>query len=221
MMKSELKRVLRAVLRFSVAAYAILGIGLAPVWANPTLAITEFSDTTLTVTLDGVSYGTVTNVGPDHWEWRSNLFGNEISFNANAGTYGFYNLHVGGYWAEPSDSTKANFVGLSGFDWNGGQFGEVNMGLVIYSDVDLGPLKGPDSQPISPNADGSAGFWDFNGKFNSNLLFGPYDVVFSDKGDAARVPEGSSTAALLAVAGAVLSAAIGLGRFKRREFCKL
>lgn len=199
-MKRELTRAMRAVFSFSIPAMAVAAVLLAPARANPTLLITELSDTHLTVTLDGLAYGTVSNVGPDHWEWRSNLFGNAISFDANDGTYGFYHLIVGGYWAEPSDPTKANFVGLGTFDWNGSPDGEVNIGLVIYSGVSFGSLLGLDSKPISPNADGTVGFWNFNGKLNGNPVLGPFDVIYSDRNDAARVPEGASTIALLGLA---------------------
>lgn len=202
-MKRDLTRAIRAVLSFSIPAMAIAAILVLPASANPVLQITELSGTELTVTLDGVSFGTVTNIGPDHWEWRSGLWGNVqgASGDANDVEMAFYKNLLGGIWAEPGDSAKVNFVG---FAWGATDGLLSDIGLDIYSDVNLSDTldihgKGgvPDSKVGITNYYGA--IWNVAG------LFGPCDVFFSDKVDAAKVPDSSPTFVLLAIAAVVIA----------------
>ena len=134
-MKRVLSGIFAAFLRSSIPATAIAALLLlsAQARANPALQITELSDTDLTVTLDGVAFGTVTNIAPDQWEWRSNIWGDAQSFNSGAA--GWNNTTLGVFWTEPSDATKANFVGFQAFDFNPYRSPSWNLGFIIDSDV--------------------------------------------------------------------------------------
>src|ERR1035437_905306 len=197
-MKRLLSQLSAVTIRLLIPTTAISALLLltATAHANPQLQITELSDSELTVTLDGVAAGTVTQVAPDQWEWRSNVWGNAESFS---GTGGWYNTTLGVFWSEPSDATKANFVGFQSFDFNPYLSPSWNLGLIIYSDVaDFRntSIFGTPNPSVSDGELGMSAFTEYS-DYLGPIGFGPVDVYFSDLRDNAKVPDGSSTLALL------------------------
>ncbi len=175
------------------ALFALVPVAVLAQTQNPKLLFTEQSDTSLTATVNGSSFGTVTNVSPDHWEWRSGVIGDLI------GTTG-----ING-WAEPGDPLAVNFMQATFFDQSSNA-GSGDMGFDIYSDV---PISFPN--PSGPG-NGAYGFT-FTGDSNSNLVLGPIDVYYSDLGDSvAKAPDNASTFVLLSLSCAALA---GFIRFRR------
>ena len=171
----------------SIASPAALGVlfalastGIRAQPANSQLIFTELSDTSLTATVNGNPFGTVTNVSPDLWEWRSGAFGNVIHGPSLTA------------WAEPNSESGLNLISPAFYDANQNALG--NMGLQIQSDFALSV-----DQIL---ANGSFGFT-FSGDLVTNnpdsttVEVGPLDVYFTDLGDTARAPDGGSTLALL------------------------
>ncbi len=185
----------RSSVYYLVAAFlALAPIALHAQTPNPILLFTEQSDTSLTATLNGNPFGTVTNTGTDQWDWRSGVFGDLTTFQ-NANTP---------YWAEPGPETGVNDLISAGFDFNSAT-GLSNLGFVINSDL---PSNG--ISLVNPN--GGYGFT-MEGSANGQLVLGPVDVYFSDLGDGgAKTPDGASTLALL---GLSLAALAGVSRLRR------
>lgn len=169
-------------------------------FANPKLLLTELSSTVLTATLDGVPYGTVNNVGPDRWEWRSGVF---CQIGGESSTVSDFGL-----WNEPGNESGFNHLGLNSFDYNP-VTGLSDIGLDIISDTSDFFGTG--------HADGAYGFtisgYDFPPSGGlAFLVFGPVDVYFSDQADTlGTVPDSTSTLGLLLLSAALL---FGAARFR-------
>src|SRR4051794_5903842 len=96
-------------------AHALAGLlfALAPMSVqaqvpHSRLEFIEFSDMLLTATIDGSPVGTVNNVGPDHWEWRSGIFAWSIVPVVPAGRSTL--------WEEPSGETGVNSLSPNFFE---------------------------------------------------------------------------------------------------------
>ena len=148
------------------------------------LSLTEVSDTQL-----GASFGTVENVGPDHWRW---------SFPIASTPNTLYTLMGSGYWAEPDSSTSVNRV-IMGLAQN-------ELSAEIYSDMEVG-----DPSAFGAVPDGTLGQellmigLDGGGSFFLS-------VYFTD--GANELPDTGSSGLLLL--GAVLSVAALSSRGARR-----
>ncbi len=175
------------------ALLALIPVSALAQTRNPKLLFTENSDTSLTATLDGSAFGTVTNVAPDHWEWRSGVLGDLISSNGFNG------------WTEPGNSLAVNFAQGTFFDQSPNTvLGDI--GYDLYSDVSI-----TFPNPSGPT-NGGYGFT-FTGDSGGNQVLGPIDVYFSDLGDsAASAPDNASTFVLLSLSCAALA---GFIRFRR------
>jgi len=144
------------------------------------IVFTELSSTELTATLNGSSIGTMLNIGPDHWEWRSGQF---ASFAFASSPYSA--AHV--YWAEPENPALVNRVVLTQFDPDPST-GVFNLGFDITSD-----LAGFGQEFINPN--GGYGFSVY--AQGPNMQWWP-SVYFEDLNDATDpVPEAFPTAVML------------------------
>lgn len=150
--------------------------------APPLLQFTEISDTELTVTLDGSAFGTVQNLGQDHWQWHS-TGGTSTDF-----TGGFLTLQ----WQEPEDSNSANTVDF-------GLFSGQELGADIRSEDGL-----------LPGASGALSDGQRAGPLSVTPLPDGTLVTFVDLGDqGTSVPDSGSTSVLLFGASIAL---LGLSR---------
>jgi hypothetical protein len=196
----SMKRASNSLLRYSIFATAIATALLvcAPARANSTLLITQMSEADLTVTLDGTAFGTVINVGPNHWEWRSDLWGNGQYWQSP--DTGWYDTKVGTFWTDPSDATKGNFVGPTGFFYPY-NIPSITQGFAIYTEVAAFRDTSFFNTPNPSVANGALGMADLRiiGVDFDDVVAGPWDVYFSDNSHgASTVPDNSSTIALLA-----------------------
>ena len=184
-------------LAFCSLCSALLPVAVqAQLVTNPRLVFTELSSTLLTATLDGEPFGSVLNVGPDNWEWRSGITGSEVLFSGNQAP------PLIATWAEPGADPGVNLGIATTFD---PLDDKGNIGFLLFSDfspeTDLGQ--------VPANAAFGGNFTGLNG---TATVFGPVDVYFNDLGDSAAVPESSYTLGLLALSGAAMFGA--MRRFK-------
>jgi hypothetical protein len=143
--------------------------------AHADLVITEISSTNLTVTLNGLSWGSVNQVDPDHWTLQAPL------------DYGFKTVSPWStsppntfFWKEPGGTPGYNSI--MSYNDNAG-----NSYLDIMSDYITTPPSAftYNDKDTAPNA---FYYWDF---FDPMMVTG-VGVQFVDCGDGSPVPEPST-----------------------------
>src|SRR5262249_53969677 len=110
-----------ALLTLGTALFALGNFSAQAQSQPPILLFTELSDTSLTATINGVPFGTVTMVQPDQWNWTSGI--TQIASDGSAGS--------GNLWPEPNGETTLNRISFIPF----------NYGLQITSDLAVAGLR--------------------------------------------------------------------------------
>jgi hypothetical protein len=153
--------------RLSVFVTLVLFFGFCGTNARgDTLIFTEYSSTNLGVTLNGADFGTVTNLGPDLWDWAPPDIGKswQILTIQNSDTY----------WQEPGEAGFGNWFGFGG-----------DASFRVFSDYDFSYY----GNPFVP--DGATLLNHLSITYTDQTSF-TWDVQFFDLGDTATVPEPTS-----------------------------
>ena len=174
---------------FTICTFIGLMFSLAPAESHaqtntvpsPVLVFTEKSDTVLTATIGGVSFGSVTLISSDFWTWSlPSDRPTPIGSGDSLAKFG---------WAEPGNTELGNYVMVA--VGSGGN-------LDIHSDTSFaGTSLFPDGQVLTD-------------KFIFSYADGTsekFSVQFNDLGDvASSVPDAPSTAGMLLLSTGVLLA---------------